>query len=222
MSYSIGQYFHIANTDGDKFKTELTNVTEKPINTEVIVGSSTISFTDCGYALLGSYQANKKYYMCCEISSLSTDQVIFVKLINNTNSSKMQYIKTITIAKNSGTHIIDFIFSPLERFDTLVFELQRISEDFTQPRVVSVKRKELSEINNILGTLINATELVKIGVQADSGTKMCINNEEIMIGRSGIYEIKNGIITIDFFSVVSLGNTIPAFTLDYIYEEEDN
>ena len=79
---------------------------------------------------------------------------------------------------------------------------------------------------------------------------MCINNEDIIIGKTGIYEIKNGIIEVDYFSVVAAGKlngnvdyeknkainnnygtktnyvivsrTIPGFTLDYIYEKEDN
>lgn len=223
MSYSIGQYFHIPNTDSDKFKTEITTATMRPIHTMIAINNMQISVTDYGYLLLGGYQPNQRYYFCCEIPALETDQVIFVKLINETDSSKAQYIKTIKIAKNSGTHIIDFIFTPLERFGTLVFELQRTSDDFEDnSRSASVRKKELSVINNILGTLVNAKELVKIGVQAAPGTKMCINNEEINVGRTGIYEIKNGIITVDFFSIVALGNTIPGFTLDYIYEKEDN
>lgn len=223
MSYSIGQYFHIPNTDSDKFKTEITTATMCPIHTMIAINNMQISVTDYGYLLLGGYQPNQRYYFCCEIPALETDQVIFVKLINETDSSKAQYIKTIKIAKNSGTHIIDFIFSPIEHFETLVFELQRTADDHVKPRVASIERKELSIVNNILGgVLINAKELVKIGVQAAPGTKMCINNEEINVGRTGIYEIKNGIITVDFFSIVALGNTIPGFTLDYIYEKEDN
>ena len=31
---------------------------------------------------------------------------------------------------------------------------------------------------------------------------MCINGEEIHVGRTGTYEVRNGIITVEFFSVV--------------------
>lgn len=226
MSYSIGQYFHIPNTDSDKFKTVIPNehITNSIIDSDITIGNTTITCKDNGFYLDNGYQPNQNYYICCEIESLSTDQVFYVKLINEANpSSKTQYIKTIKIAKDSGTHMIDFIFSPIEHFETLVFELQRTAEDYSKPRGTSIKRKELSIVNNILGgALINAKELVKIGVQAAPGTKMCINNEEINVGRTGVYEIKNGIITVDFFSIVALGNTIPGFTLDYIYEKEDN
>ena len=226
MSYTIGQYFHIPNTDSDKFKTKIRKeyITNMIIDSYITIGNMTLPCKDYGFYLNSGYQPNQNYYICCEIESLSTDQVFYVKLINEANSSsKTQYIKTIKIAKDTGTHIIDFIFSPIEHFETLVFELQRTADDHAKPRVASIERKELSIVNNILGgVLINAKELVKIGVQAAPGTKMCINNEEIYVGRTGIYEIKNGIITVDFFSIVALGNTIPGFTLDYIYEKEDN
>jgi hypothetical protein len=44
---------------------------------------------------------------------------------------------------------------------------------------------------------------IKMGIQSRPGLMMAINGEEIRIGRSGIYEIKNGTILVNNFSVVA-------------------
>lgn len=222
MSYSIGQYFHIENTgDYNKFK-EIKNYQKNNITTKITVGTnSTKDFVDVGFSIDGNFQEKQNYYFNCEIVTFETSEQIFnIKLLNKADPSKQQYIKTITIPKGTSIKIpIDFIFSPIISFDTIVFELQRIESDFTTPREAQITIKEISLIKNII-PLLNTTNLIKIGIQGTPGTKMCINNEEILIGRTGIYEIKNGIVTIDFFSVVAEGEHIPTFTLDYIYEEE--
>ena len=66
--------------------------------------------------------------------------------------------------------------------------------------------EELSVINNIISKLNLAEEgypLIKIGVQSHPGMLMCINGQPIIVGKSGIYEIRNGIIKVNTFSVVA-------------------
>lgn len=70
----------------------------------------------------------------------------------------------------------------------------------------------------------------KIGYQCRPGSLIVVNNEPIRIGRSGIFEINNGI-KINSFKIAAPGGTdakkIDAFLLDYAYtktqsQEEDN
>ena len=251
MSYSIGQYFHIPNTQADDFMKAL-SISVQNID---IIGANNIKFTNAGFGITsGPFQSTENYYVHCDIAPLQTEQVFHVKLMNRNDTSKQQYVKTIIIPSGvtdaASMVSIEFTFKPIAEFDTLVFELQRETDDYINPRVTHILMEEISLVKNILPTLVGASNLVKIGVQGVSGVRMCINNEDIIIGRTGIYEIKNGIIEVDYFSVVAAGQlngnvndeknnainnnygtktnyvivsrTIPGFTLDYIYEKEDN
>ena len=125
--------------------------------------------------------------------------------------------------------------------------MKRTKDDLiggTGGRVAVIGFEEISLINNY--TLDpNSNSFVKIGIQSRPGLMTCINGEEIRLPRSGIQEIRDGIIAIDFFSVVVAAkengtdledqmNTDPTdcrvflntskkrivdkFTVDYIYE----
>ena len=251
MSYSIGQYFHIPNTQADDFMQAL-SISVQNVD---MIGANNIKFTNAGFGITSSsFQSTENYYVHCDIAPLQTEQVFYVKLVNKNDTLKQQYVKTIIIpsgATSAASMVsIEFTFKPIAKFDTLVFELQRETDDYANPRVTHILMEEISLIKNILPTLVGVSNLIKIGVQGVSGIRMCINNEDIIIGRTGIYEIKNGIITVDYFSVVAAGqlngnvndeknnaiNTnygtktnyviinraIPEFTLDYVYEKEDN
>ena len=112
---------------------------------------------------------------------------------------------------------VNFIFTPIETFDTLVFELQRNEDDYNSPRIPRILFRELNIVNNVLDTLTGGSKpIVKFGIQGTPGLKMCINNEEIQIGRTGVYEIKNGVLEIKFFSVVNVSkfNVIDNVTLE--------
>ena len=134
-----------------------------------------------------------------------------VKLVNyepTAENNIEQYIKTITVQPGSNDAAwadVELIFTPLSIFDTLLFELERIVDDYkTEVRYPIIAYVELSEINNVIDDITGKDqELIKIGVQSRPGLTMCINGEEIHIGRSGIYELKNGDIVTNFFSVVN-------------------
>ena len=124
--------------------------------------------------------------------------------------------------------------------------MQRSPADLatTTGRIAVIGFEEISEINKYAPSG-SEKNYVKVGIQSRPGLMMCINGEEIRLPRSGIQEIRDGILTINFFSVVSAAqettnvlinqmNTSPiesrvfldqpkerrvdTFTLDYIYE----
>lgn len=158
------------------------------------------------------------YYFHGKIKRMSTDQIFDVKLYNQNEGQlyKEQYIKTICVAKGVEYENvvqpewtdIEFIFTPTIPFDSLVFILQRTVEiDYkTEVRYPIIAFQELSIVNNFLIgdnsliTDINA-KVIKIGVQSRPGLLMCINREEIRTSRTGIYELKNGVMSPSFFSV---------------------
>ena len=220
----------------------------QPLDTNIF-GEGMDPFQDECIKILGGMQKNINYYFHGKIKRMKTKQSFDIKLINyDDNKSDEQYIKTIDIQPMQDGlnewYDIEFIFTPAANFDTILFELDRIKIDFTgESRVPVILYQELSLINNLITSQIGEVELLKIGAQARPGLLMCINGEEIRIGRTGIYEIKNGIINITFFSVCAAADekeeidlnqidtskcifdtqkvrTIDAFTLDYMYERE--
>ena len=145
---------------------------------------------------------------------------------NSSTSSRSQTVASFTIPPldntNNRTAIIETIISPNSAYNQIILQIIRqIPQDFqTTNRIVN-----LVDEDTVLGTITNIVSVVgaergfmKIGVQGPSGLLMCINGEEIRIGPSGIYEIKNGY-TISFMGFVILPNDSNNnyFILDYQY-----
>ena len=126
-----------------------------------------------------------------------------------------QYVKTVTVINSNPSQarqiedewdIIDFIFTPqASGFDTLLFYLMRTENDYKiENRISRIVFLECSRINSLKditpegfsNVTIHNQPYLKIGVQAAPGLRMVINNEEIYVGRTGIYELKNSDIKI--------------------------
>lgn len=79
---------------------------------------------------------------------------------------------------------------------------------------------DLCQLYNIMPN----KEWIKFGYQCRPGALIVVNNEPIVVGRSGIYEINNGT-KITSFMIASPGgsdpNNIDAFLLDYAYNDEE-
>lgn len=185
-------------------------VAKRRVLSDTGINSKLVFYDECLY-FENSLTANSVYYFHAKIKRLLTTQKFYIYLVkyNNTKDTRTQYLKTIEIQPGGSNDWADFeiIFSPLINFDCILFQLQRAEVDYSggTTRYPTIVYEELSLINNIINTKIGKadTELLKIGVQSAPGLIMCINQEEIHVGRSGIYELRNGAISIDFFSVVS-------------------
>ena len=137
-----------------------------------------------------------------------------IKLIDDSDSlnKKEQFIKTISTPIDNGFVDVEFIFTPVINFSKLVFDLDRtnvVGGGFGHTIHLGVF--EISLINNIMGTKLAMTSItsnvlppiLKAGIQSRPGLLLCINGEDIRLPHNGIYEIKNGVILVDFFSVVT-------------------
>lgn len=220
MGYVINQYNRSTGIDTNTFmdyiKTGTIDHRETQFDIEV-VGSNQFSFYDeCIKEL--SLNIDTSYYFHGKIRRMKTEQTFNIKLCYfdySTDERKVtQFIKNITVASGNKEDWVDveFIFTPLQPFDCLLFELQRTQTDFNEnmARDPLILYEELSVIKNVLidPQIIKETsnnkemKLIKLGVQSVPGFLMCINKEEIHTGGTGIYEIKNGVITVSSFSVV--------------------
>lgn len=209
MAYMLGQYSKAAGDDSI-FMTLVTNGTAKRKEIQSDTGTSGTGIVFENECLQSGtlFNNNNNYYFHGKIKRMSSNQVFTIKLVNYSGDDDIeQYIKKITVG-GGDTHEwvdIEFVFNPYTTFDTILFELQRTAEDYSDGvRYPKIIYEEVSVINNIIPRKIgNDIELLKIGVQSKPGLLMCINGEEIRTSRSGIYELRDGVIVITFFSIVA-------------------
>lgn len=217
MSYGIAQYIS-KNENPNIFMTPVGEGVANTVkmNAESAFSNPCVKITsDLGY---------ENYYFHAQIKRMTSNQVFKIKLINyEAPEENSQYIKTVTVEEGKTSEWVDveLIFHPALQFNTIVFELQRTEQDYTSPRYASVLFLELSKINNLISqNKLKASSLLRIGVQANPGFLMCINNEEIRVGKSRIYEIPKGEIEVVFFSAVS-GYAVPAGTITSLRANAD-
>ena len=212
MSYVLNQYNHLREEDNKNIFLTLVTSGEakrkKAKSDSETIGAGGVAFQDECVQIPGGLLKDTIYYFHGRIKRMSSVQIFDIKLVNyDDNNSNEQYIKTVAIIGGAETEWVnvDCIFTPAANFDTIVFELRRTREDFSdvQPRFPILIYEELSIVNNIITSQIGqGVALSKLGVQADPGLMMCINGEQIYVGRTGVYELRNGIIKATMFSVV--------------------
>lgn len=173
----------------------------------------------------------KSYYLRFKIFKQLTPQKITIRLVNTTKTTdNVQTVETIEIDAGSESDYSSFelILSPNDNhtYNQVYFELNRelidyntLNEDGTYGRkiVISIDRfDEIYDVIDYLQTSIdNKHTLKQIGIQGPPGLLMSINGEAIKIGRSGLYEINNGINT-SFIGFIVEGDE-KYFILDYQY-----
>lgn len=101
-----------------------------------------------------------------------------------------------------------------------------LTDPFQQPQpiIYSGKKGDLCRLKNIIpqNTDNGSSHWLKLGFQSRPGTLIVVNKCPIRVGRSGIYEINNGMIIDSFMITAPQGSkdeNIDAFLLDYAYDE---
>ena len=224
--YKLGQYNKIHGSSESNYFMELKNEgSATRVKTQIdlnVTGKEHMYFENEAITRLQLIAGNN-YYFHGKIKRRSLyTQSFDVKLIKSTASSsddyQEQYITHLDV-EGAANEVynenniedtwadVEFIFSPIIDFDTIVFELNRNANDFILfTRYPTIAYEELSEIKNSINHITGEEKdksIVKIGVQSRPNLLMCINGEAIRTSKTGIYELKNGIITMSFFSVCS-------------------
>ena len=171
----------------------------------------------------------KNYYIRFKVYKKANPQTIKIKLVNtNKTSDNIQVLKSIVVegGRESDYSSYEIVISPNNTYNRILFELQRELEDYniinadgTYGRICNIYIDRLDEVYNVinyLNPLINKSSLLQIGVQSAPGLLMCINGEEIKVGRSGLYEILNGY-KISFIGFIVEPDDNKYFILDYQY-----
>lgn len=235
MSYSFGQY---RRKSSDVYSSSLTYTLssiqeQSPLSTAVIFNEAVINLTGSNVLQYVDETSLKRryYYIKFKVYKMwDTTQEITVKLINTSKTSdNVQTLTNITVDKGyeSDYSVFDIVIPPNANYDQIQFYLNRIVEDYSQVnsdgtygRIVNIEIDRLEEVNNvidIINTAIdNKGQLKQIGVQSVPGLQMCIDGESIKVGRSGLYEINNGV-TISFIGFIVETDDNQYFILDYQY-----
>ncbi len=169
-----------------------------------------------------SLSSSKGYYIRLKFYKQSTTQNITIKMEDTNAIAKGgQLIGTIEVPVGDPSDycIFEKVFMPSRNYNQIKIELDRNSVDYEinieRPniygRVVNVEVLSFAEVKNII-----PYRLKRIGVQGTPGLIMCINGEQIQIGKSGIFEI-NIDYTVSYFGVVIEKDSDKVFLLDYQY-----
>jgi len=227
MSFNFGQF---RSSQIDSYSTNLTMelATEQ---SESIAGNEVVSFYNKYGILSGNNIVNNLncYYLNFTVKRRSDSEQRFYLKLQNTNSTEdnEQLIDEFKVSKGNGTETLDIIISPNATYDRFVWELQRTALDYrmlnadgTYGRIMDVSINTYSQLIDVIAEKLksdysNLESLKKIGIQGPPSLLMCINREQIRIGRNGIYEINNGI-NINSISFVPK-NTTDYFIMDFEY-----
>lgn len=180
----------------------------------------------------------RSYYLRFRVTrpdsiNIEDELSINIKLVNsNKQLDNERILKTILVENRLNQEDIysyyEIIISPsdVHSYNQIIFEINRkpidTKEEYfdsvtgTYGRKAEIQIEQFAEIKNIIDLLgISSSMLKQIGVQGKSGLLMSINGEEIRVGRSGLYEINNGI-NITFIGFISNSDD-DNFLLDYQY-----
>lgn len=191
------------------------------------------NFEECLY-FNKSFDSETIYYLHAKVKRLNDNFTLNILLANptdNDNEFSTQFLKSINIKKLTELQIntssengitvldeeteskwydIEVIFKPnISNYNYLIFQMVRTNSNLGMPTIVY---EELSRVKNYKENSIDESnttyKIIKFGIQANPGTVMCINGQEIHMGKSGIYEIRNGIIYLEYFSIAQAASEI--------------
>lgn len=205
MKYSLGQ---LAD-----FSENIDENNEKKYCEKIILPTDSIIDYPVAFSLSSDvtdkavdYSFDKGVYFINFKIKLNSNCSINIKL-KNKSGKDCQFIKQIKCLQNQELNS-SIVVHAENNFELLVFEVERnnnadLSTKFTNIVV------NLYSVNNQIAN----RSFKRIGLQADPGSIFVINEEEVRMGRTGMFEFSNDNIPIYNFSCIRASK---GFILDYI------
>ena len=226
--YNIGQF---RRPQLDSYMTSLTAELDQAITSDVT--SEVINFYNACGNLTGDNVLNNQncYYLRFGIQQRSDSEQVFYLKLRNTEESEdnEQLVEEYRVSRGVGTVYFEVILAPNSTYNQILWELQRTALDYkminidgSYGRVANVVIDNYSRLIDIItvlkSTYTNLEYLTKIGIQGPPSLLMCINREQIRLGKTGIYELNNGInvTSISFIPKDSV-NGLDYFIMDFEY-----
>ena len=222
--YHIGQF---RRPQLDSYSTPLSMELGRQ-QTKGASGVDILFYNACGN-LSGDNIMNSQncYYLRFGVKQRKDSEQVFYLKIRNVSETEdnEQLVDEFKVASGTGTVYFEVILTPNATYNQVLWELQRTALDYnmlnadgTPGRVMDVVDYTYTRLIDVLTTLKSTYTgmeyLTKIGIQGPPSLLMCINREQIRIGKTGIYEINNGI-KITSISFVPKTSTLSSDGLDY-------
>ena len=224
-------------TDGNaKYMTSIFKLYEtspKISKYETALFKNTIKFTD--KLLEAPLLKGTPYFVEIKIKCQKVEQYVIISL-TDAQVEDTQMVGQYAVSKISSTAarngeeeyaLFRFVVTPFSDYKFILVQLERDKTNINNGTEVDVVAYNCLRIENLLSP---NEQVVKIGIQGPPGLLMCINQEGIRMGPSGIYEIKNSQIKINFFGVIltnaqkldEYGNVKTFFLVDIEYVKKTN
>ena len=224
--YQFGQF---RKSQMDSFSIPLqVNISQQP--TETTSGLDMVFYNICGNLTNDNILNNQNsYYLQFKVKQkIDSEQKFYLKLKNSqVEEDNEQLINTFVVPTGNSTLYFEVVFTPNAIYNQIIWELQRTFLDYQieHGRIMEIEIIKFTKLINVLTFLkqnySNLTYLTKIGIQGPPSMLMCINGEQIRIGRNGIYEINNEAIKITSVSFIpkesALSNKQDYFIMDFEY-----
>lgn len=237
MSYKIGQFRRSSNIDDYYIDGGISN-TPKVIESFFQEKSNDLTsevFFENAYQSISVNKQNY-YYLNFSVKKMNSKQTFYLKLKNFVSSEEIlsenneQIIAEYTVSESKiedEWENFEVIIAPNKSYEAIYWDLQRsVSNDYLAAsdiqlqgaigRKMTVRINQFSIIKNIIKDI---DKIIKIGVQGPPALLMCINGEQIRIGKTGIFEINQDNVSISFVGFVPKikNNIIDYFIMDYEY-----
>ena len=236
MSYQIGQFrrpqmLSYYNEIGEEYITqELKQTSVQYGDTQSLVFQNPcITLSNRGILTSQNF-----YYLRFKVKRRNDSiQRFYLKLQNSDDSGiqdqqQQQIIDEFKVEQGEGYTYFETILAPNTTYDQIVWQLRRTILDYSIQedangnirigRIMQIGIESYAQIKNVIDFLqqnyTNLKGLAKIGVQGPPSLLMCINGEQIRIGKSGIYELNNGI-AVSFIGFIPKESTTSSDGLDY-------
>ena len=204
MAYIVGQYNKNSSTNS------MTTLKGGSVARLSSLEENGTGFEEECFQYDNLFQKDQVYYFHGSVKRTFNKQSFEVILINDDDFEETQSVKSFEVKQgNSGWIDIEFIFKPVKNFNRLAFVLQRTKRDYYggEIRYPVIIYQELSRVENLVPAITGGASILKLGAQAEPGFITVINGEEIRLGKTGMYEVRNGLIEINFFSAVAPANS---------------
>lgn len=180
------------------------------------------------------------FFLRIRVEAQQQQQTITVRLGNSamagTAEEQYQDIESIIVPVGpSGVwYTYDFVIHPNNQYDQIRFVMMRNETDYNDKhsydeyygRVANIEILRYDQLHNLLRGGDNALknqvvldtndqeQIKQLGIQSLPGLKMCIDGEMVRVGKSGIYEVNNGI-AINFLSFIVSDTDKTIIIMDY-------
>lgn len=238
MAYNIGQFRRTSNINdyyediSNDFKIQYYQERLSELTSTVFFENAYYDFSNTGNKM------NKQnyYYLNFSVKKMNSIQNFYLKLKNLTQSdddfsgNNEQIIAEFTVPQSTiedDWTNFEIVIAPNKTYGQLYWDLRRtISNDYLSTSDMQVEgaigRKMTIVINQfaiIKNIVKDINKIVKIGVQGPPSLLMCINGEQIRIGKTGIFEINEDNISISFVGFVPKvkNGILEYFIMDYEY-----